>query len=100
MENCPLKPKEKRRDAGVVVIPFDGVVQAGASEFAFPGRSASRVALAKRCAAEPGPYRAPKCVRVPALRSSVKNAAARPGHVPHVSTSPVLEPLAAESLRP
>src|SRR3954466_8808857 len=30
--------------------------------------------------AEPGPYEAPACVTVPALRSSVKNAAARPGH--------------------
>ena len=32
------------------------------------------------CAAEPGPLRTPVLDTVPALRSSVKNAAARPGH--------------------
>src|SRR3954463_1534308 len=30
--------------------------------------------------AEPGPYQAPAFVTVPALRSGMKNAAARPGH--------------------
>src|SRR3954453_16021688 len=46
----------------------------------FPGRSAARSFLAERCAAEPGPYHTPVRGTVPALRSSVKNAAARPGH--------------------
>jgi hypothetical protein len=32
------------------------------------------------CAAEPGPYQAPVFGTVPVLRSSVKNAASRPGH--------------------
>src|SRR5882672_10147400 len=39
-----------------------------------------RVALAKRCAAEPGPLRGSVFVTVPALRSGMKNAAPRPGH--------------------
>src|ERR1700709_601523 len=42
--------------------------------------AAQRVALAKRCAAEPGPYQAPVFGAVPALRSGMKNAAPRPGH--------------------
>src|SRR4051812_8387689 len=43
---------------------------------AFPGRSAALL----RCAAEPGPSRTPAFGTVPALRSGMKNAAARPGH--------------------
>ncbi len=43
--------------------------------------AAQRVALAQRCAAEPGPYRAPVFGTVPVLRSGMKNAASRPGHV-------------------
>ena len=35
---------------------------------------------AKRCAADPGPIVTQPKVRVPALRSSVKYAAPRPGH--------------------
>src|SRR4051812_45858842 len=42
--------------------------------------AAQRVALAKRCAAEPGPSFSP-ATGVPALRSGMKNTAARPGHV-------------------
>src|SRR4051794_6883718 len=42
--------------------------------------AAQRVALAKWCAAEPGPYQAPVFGTVPALRSGMKNAAPRPGH--------------------
>jgi hypothetical protein len=34
----------------------------------------------ERCAAEPGPYQTPALGTVPALPSSVKNAAPRPGH--------------------
>jgi hypothetical protein len=41
--------------------------------------AAQRVALAERCAAEPGPSLF-ALTGVPALRSSVKNAAPRPGH--------------------
>jgi hypothetical protein len=89
----------------VVVIPFDGAVQAGVRSIVghSGGRApdaAQRVALAKRCAAEPGPHKAPAFGTVPALRSGMKNAASRPGHNLYVSTSPVLDPLAAESLRP
>src|ERR1700709_419272 len=36
--------------------------------------------LARRAAAEPGPYQAPAFGTVPALRSGMKNAAPRPGH--------------------
>jgi hypothetical protein len=39
-----------------------------------------RVALAKRCAAEPGPRLHKEVTGVPALRSGTKNAAPRPGH--------------------
>src|SRR3954469_15011289 len=42
--------------------------------------AAQRVALAKRCAAEPGPSRTLALGTVPALRSGMKNAAPRPGH--------------------
>src|ERR1700754_2601827 len=42
--------------------------------------AAQRGALAERCAAEPGPYRAPVFGTVPVLRSSAKSAASRPGH--------------------
>src|SRR4051794_12687772 len=42
--------------------------------------AAQRVALAERCAAEPGPPRTPASGTVPALRSGMKNAAPRPGH--------------------
>src|SRR3954468_17265832 len=38
------------------------------------------MALAKRCAAEPGPLRTPAFGTVPALRSGMKKAAPRPGH--------------------
>src|SRR5882724_11151848 len=38
------------------------------------------MALAERCAAEPGPLRTPVLGTVPALRSGMKDAAPRPGH--------------------
>jgi hypothetical protein len=52
--------------------------------------AAQRVALAERCAAEPGPYRTPVFGTVPALRSGMKNAAPRPGHEPLASSLPGL----------
>jgi hypothetical protein len=43
--------------------------------------AAQRVALAERCAAEPGPrLLATRETEVPVLRSGMKNAASRPGH--------------------
>ena len=39
---------------------------------------------AKRCSAEPGPSQRPESDTVPALRSGMKNAAARPGHGFHL----------------
>jgi len=78
----------------VVVIPFEGAVQAGIRA----PDAAQRVALAERCAASGAPVSS--LTGVPALRSGMKDAASRPGHGAYVSTSPVLEPLAAESLRP
>src|SRR3954463_2180841 len=62
---------------------ISGVLMVEALFYCSPD-AAQRVALAKRCAAEPGPYQAPVFGAVPALRSSVKNAAARPGHGGHV----------------
>ena len=49
--------------------------------FPCPGRSAARRLFAAWCAAEPGPYQAPVSGTVPVLRSGMKNAASRPGHV-------------------
>ena len=88
----------------MVVIPFDGAVQAGVRSIVGHAvvrapDAARRAALAERCAAEPRPNEVLGVARVPSSASGMTNAASRPGHS-YVSTSPALDPLAAESLRP
>jgi hypothetical protein len=53
-----------------------------------PRTQRSTPPFAAWCAAEPGPYRTPVFGTVPVLRSSVKNAASRPGHDPTIPSSP------------
>ncbi len=73
----------------VVVIPFDGAVQVRLSSIVGHPRHSG----APR-SGEPGIQ-----PRTPTSGFRVRQEA-RPGMTAHVSTSPVLDPLAAESVRP
>ena len=76
----------------VVVIPFDEAVQAGPRSIV--GHSRHSGARVKRANPESS---STHCLWIPGSRQE-----ARPGMTAmlHVSTNPVLDPLAAESLRP
>src|SRR3954447_18655588 len=103
MGNCPLKAKEKREDAGWWLSLSRGPFKPQPS---WPGLTRPSIFFERfsrrgmDARVKPAHDDSVVFRTVPAPRSSVKNAAARPGHGAYVSTSPVLEPLAAESLRP
>src|ERR1700754_3943846 len=85
---------ESPRLPGFCRATAEGKVGAGFGLTRAPD-AAQRVALAKRCAAEPGPYQPPALGTVPVLRSSASQelrAASRPGH--ETSLLPLLLALA------
>jgi hypothetical protein len=86
-------------EAEGLVIPFDGAVQAGTRSIVGHSRhSGMRLLAQARKSITPvfafSIHRLAQGVWIPGSRY------ARPGMTIYVSTSPVLDPLAAESLRP